>query len=661
MLLKRLVLENFGVYAGRHELQLEPAAADKPVVLVGGLNGAGKTTLLDAFRLVLYGKRAQLAERDQSTYDGYLRDAIHREANPMEGASIELEFNHHSLGRAEQVRLVRKWSAMGDKVYEKLQVFRDGELDEGAGDGWAAEFEQIMPLALSELFFFDGERVRRFTESAETATLLTTAMTHLMGLGLVDQLADDLKVVERKTRQSFSDEHDDDQLREAQRTLESAREELAEVNGQLEQARRSAAQLRTFFDRVDAQYRRQGGDEYESRTLTEAELDEVDKARRRNEDELRAQGARMGPLELVGELLEATCEQAEAEVAYNRHLLVRDTLGRRDRRLVDHLDARGVDEASIDEVRRFLREDIRAREQASAPVEPFLDVGPQVAAALCNLVDHSLPRTRRQIDALLAERATQEQRADKLQKRLSRVPDEAAIKDIFEKRQSAKKRLDRGELTVRQLEESRQRIVGAIEHKEKRLDSLLRDRVASKFEAEDSARVLIFSNRLKAGLSQFRDSILERNLVKLERQVVNVFRRLARKDDLVADLHIDPQSFELVLVDRAGKRFSPDALSAGERQVLSISMLWGLAKNSQRLLPTIIDTPLGRLDSEHRKRLVTEYFPNAGHQVILLSTDEEVVGDYLELLEPSISRCYRLDFEADTQATHIDPGYFEPC
>ena len=57
---------------------------------------------------------------------------------------------------------------------------------------------------------------------------------------------------------------------------------------------------------------------------------------------------------------------------------------------------------------------------------------------------------------------------------------------------------------------------------------------------------------------------------------------------------------------------------------------------------TIIDTPLGRLDSSHRRHLVERYFPFASHQVILLSTDEEIVGPYHKALAPFVARHYRL-------------------
>ena len=46
----------------------------------------------------------------------------------------------------------------------------------------------------------------------------------------------------------------------------------------------------------------------------------------------------------------------------------------------------------------------------------------------------------------------------------------------------------------------------------------------------------------------------------------------------------------------------------------------------------MIDTPMARLDATHRRNLVEQYFPNASHQVVILSTDTEVDRDYYQAL-----------------------------
>jgi len=87
-------------------------------------------------------------------------------------------------------------------------------------------------------------------------------------------------------------------------------------------------------------------------------------------------------------------------------------------------------------------------------------------------------------------------------------------------------------------------------------------------------------------------------------------------------------------------------------------MLWGLARASGRPLPVVIDTPLGRLDSSHRDQLLKRYFPNASHQVLLFSTDEEIDEECFRKIKPWVGRAYRLEFDESLDATQVQPGYF---
>ena len=123
--------------------------------------------------------------------------------------------------------------------------------------------------------------------------------------------------------------------------------------------------------------------------------------------------------------------------------------------------------------------------------------------------------------------------------------------------------------------------------------------------------------------------------------------------------HINPETFDVELVDENNKVINRKLLSAGEKQIYAIAILEALAKTSGRDLPVIIDTPLGRLDSQHRDKLINHYFPYASHQVVLLSTDTEVDERYfVDQLRDDISHAYEIVFNARTKSSALKPGYF---
>ena len=106
-----------------------------------------------------------------------------------------------------------------------------------------------------------------------------------------------------------------------------------------------------------------------------------------------------------------------------------------------------------------------------------------------------------------------------------------------------------------------------------------------------------------------------------------------------------------------GDEIPRDSLSAGEKQLLVISILWALTICAKQKLPVIIDTPLSRMDSMHRTALITTYFPNAGEQTIILSTDSEIDEGYYQLMKKNIGDEYTLNYDEVSQSTSIKKGY----
>ena len=159
MILQRLTLDNFGLYAGENVFELAPRKSDgRTVILVRGHNGGGKTTFLEAVRLALYGKRA-LGERvARATYEDYLNRRIHALSCDRR-ASVQLTFTRQEQGITYSFEVIRSWAERGASVIETLELTRDGEvISEIAPEDWGRYLEDMIPSGVSQLFFFDGEK-----------------------------------------------------------------------------------------------------------------------------------------------------------------------------------------------------------------------------------------------------------------------------------------------------------------------------------------------------------------------------------------------------------------------------------------------------------------------------------------------------------------------
>jgi DNA sulfur modification protein DndD len=145
---------------------------------------------------------------------------------------------------------------------------------------------------------------------------------------------------------------------------------------------------------------------------------------------------------------------------------------------------------------------------------------------------------------------------------------------------------------------------------------------------------------------------------RISQLVLEALGQLLRKQHLITDVEIDPATHTVTLTGVDGHPLPAKDLSAGERQLLAVALLWGLARAAGQPLPVVIDTPLGRLDGSHREHLLERYFPLASHQVVLLSTDTEIDQEGYARIARQVGRSYLLEFDPETNATFVEDGYF---
>lgn len=656
MILKQLVIRNYGVYHGTHIADLSPLEG-KPVVLFGGLNGGGKTTLLDAFQLALYGSKARLSNRGRLGYTDYLRQCINRNARSGDWAELQLDFSKVLSGKMTHFTVTRSWREEANGVTEELSVALDGSVDPLFTEHWNEIVETYLPSSISHLFFFDGEQIAALADQSAAPAIVGTAINSLLGLDLVDRLQSDLKTLERRKQATTLDTTVASQLkalndeREANDELQAA---LLTQRGVLEN---EIGRLRKTLAEKERDFQARGGLAFESQQVLRSQLSTYDSEKQVYESQLRDLAAGALPLVVVSKELQAAATQAAVEAEARRSLLLADELQRRDASFLKTLRQWEIPTSSIEKIGSYLSDD-RLERQLSAQCDAVLDAENTVAVQLKSTQDVTVPACVEQARSLLAKLTATEERLARVDAELARVPEHDAVADILHAIQVTKNQIDAkavelDALVVRQ--EAAQRRAVDLEESIQRVA----DRGLASQQAEDSrVRILKHSKKVRRTLEEFRIGVVKRHIATIEGLVLDAFQSLLRKKCLIHGLSIDPSSFEVVLWQKPGVALPIDRLSAGERQLLATALLWGLARAAGRPIPTIIDTPLGRLDSSHRGRLVDTYFPAASHQVILLSTDEEIVGQYHKTLSPHIAREYTLTHDDIAGSTSITPGYF---
>ena len=365
MILDELVLENFGVFRGRNVLSLTPPSSRKPLVVVGGLNGAGKTTLLDAVQLALFGKRAPCVAGNGGGYNGYLSGLIHRGVRPSTGASLELSFRHRDASSEHRYRVRRHWRTRFRTVQEIVEVLRDDHPDRMLSDRWVESVEQFIPLGIARLVFFDGEKIEALADPSTSSEALRAGVSALLGLGIVERLAADLMVYERRSKSRLIRGSDQTAVKAAElelKRLERERKSWADERGSRQNA---LDQARKRVEQCEARFRAEGGDLYERRKELEEERDACHRRVREAEDGLRDQATTLAPFLLVEDVIAAAADRADEEWTAVEAQRTHEVLSARDRKVLKALRGRKRSSRLVEELDDLFRRDREERKSAT--------------------------------------------------------------------------------------------------------------------------------------------------------------------------------------------------------------------------------------------------------------------------------------------------------
>ncbi|NNJ10281.1 AAA family ATPase [Chloroflexales bacterium ZM16-3] len=649
MKLDRIVLENFRQYFGKQRLTFA-RDSQRNVTVIHGVNGAGKTSLFLAINWCLYGQAVDNTKIVENVGELISKELISRsQPGDRVMTAVELHFLHDGERYMARRTLRGSRERSGGVLLDPKDNFT---LMRTRGDGQTETIKNpiltinsMLPPNVRMYFLFDGEKIDEFAkpESRKDVKnaiylvlkleILERAKRHLEGNA--DEYSRELRKVssgelarllDRDEKARAERMRDEERKTELLRTIESARRKIVDIDTALRESQ-NARELQQQRDRLDQALRERRG-------------------------ELEAQIGQIRDL-AVGSYF------AIAQPAVDRAL-----------QILDEKRERGEIPSSI---RQQFVQDLIAQMRCICG-RPIDDGSPE-HQRLLNLIQHSLPgsleddvlntsakllpfaervtRQRQDIDAAMRQRTELIGAINQLDAELGDIRHQlekspvAEISRLERQRQDFSADVDTANLEIGSIN-------GNLEKLTKEIAQLEKDIARAKTE-EQKANLLQtkidLARRSANAIGEMYERFADDMRLKIEAKTKEIFKLLAWKGEHFEDVRLG-EDYHLEVIDRYGTAARPD-LSAGERQVLSLSFITAMSRVSEEEAPLVMDTPFGRLSSQHRNN-ITQHLPALADQLVLFVTDEELRDQARSNLEPLIGFEYRLNFDPRTSCTTIE-------
>lgn len=649
-------IENLGPFRERQQIDFG-VSPGRPVILVKALNGSGKTTLLTALQVGLYGQKA-LPSLRRSEYEQLMAGLQRRDASGP--GVVEIGIVVEISGGRRHLNVRREWSSRGDGILENISVFEKDNLELDFSHTWDEFIGSILPAELVQLFLFDGEKIEALANPDRLPDLLKRATEVFLGIGGIDALGNDLKALER--RAALKNKTNSAEFEEARSSIANWKNQANELETRIQRltqeqasARNAVEQAQIALERYSAEAKRKGLMAYEQAASIRNDVivagKTVSSARA---DLATAMSDPVLPITWLTSLWQTYRDAWDADQQARHAKLLGQEFKKRDQRVLSALPA-NLSKAAIEAVKRALDQDLktysvnrkgaghRLRDAPPRDVERELEIGRR--------------QVRRSLDAL---RAAQNQ-LDKAEQHIGQIPAEEQVSNILLDLQERSKAVAAAEAQLLTLTQQLTEVQSNLAHVRVRQNAA-EERLGREFRDQSlEAKSLEASARTRKVLSVFKDRLLASKAQWLSDMITTEFRNLLRKRNLIASVVVDPATYQVLIKDNKQQELPMERLSAGERQLLAISVLSALIKERKGRFPVVVDTPLARLDQQHRSTLIKRFFATVSHQVVVLSTDKEVDGAAYEALSPFTNAEYSFDFDDEEGRTIVHSLTKEVC
>lgn len=658
MFFSRIELHNFGIYKGTHEVCLSDKVGDRNIVLVGGLNGRGKTTFHDAILIALYGKQAlKYVQEKIRSFDSLLYDHINKHATDSETyVAVSLH-----LDDGTELRVKRSWTAINDKVTHQVSVEKNGVLDKYLGDNWGYYIEEILPFGIARFFFFNNEKITQLADDTSFEQI-KSSIKSAIGVSAIESAIQHADTVIRRKKSviaAFEQSEENIEYQAIEKQIADIEKRQAEGTKQAHELERKCENLSAKVEAKEREFWSSGGDLSRNRDAIKQEMKNISSMVDKINEEIQLLAIDAStPLfmcrSLVSQSYETELSSQDASVKRYSNRIIAEL----HRQIIDRLSDSGLNDSDLNLVKRIINEIVVDHVPRIDEPDSTNNISATSMMLYQKLITEIFQSVPLHIQTLVSRVISQENELMSLDAHLGTADEKTLAMQLFD--------------VLKSIEAERAIAERDYKNQLELLDSLARQReilvskryqliksIVEKEQAnDDNARIVRYAAMSIDVLSEFKTRLQREKVQQLSVRVTECFHELVDKDSLVKKILIDPDNLDVTIFDYDGNTVLKTQLSAGEQQMFAVAIVWALALTSGYKAPVVIDTPMARLDSAHRTNFVTKYLPTASSQVMVLSTDEEITGHYLDLIRKNVLDYYTLLYRDEEQCTSIIHGYF---
>ena len=655
----KVELHNFGIYKGTHVMCLKNKSGNRNITLVGGLNGRGKTTFHDAVLLALYGRQAlKYIQEKARSYEKLLVDHINKHTlDDITFIAVSI-----CLDDGTNLRIKRSWQLKNGKLEQNVIVEKNGSEDKYLGESWSYYIEEILPFGIAKFFFFNNEKITQLADDI-TFEQVKTSIKSAIGISTIEKAIEHVdEVIKRKNNALLAFEKS-----ELNTDFKEVNSKIKDVEKQITEAMNAYYNAERIRDEYIAKIEIKEKEFWSTGGALSINRDKIQQEKKRISAEVEALQAEIKqisgnpstPLFMCKNLVRQSYENEliyqQEEAKYYSNKIIFEL----HQQIMDKLSICGLDKMSFEKVKSVVDEVLVNKYSKAFIAQNRKSISAASKLLYEHLITEVFQNIIHQITVLISKIDEQENEILNLDIHLEKANEKTLAMQLFEALKFLEAKRAEADFEYEKYKKSLENLNYQYETLKLQRKNLYKSVVEKQNANDDNARILKYAVMSMDVLNEFKIRLQREKLNKLSNTITKCFKELVEKDSLVSNIKIESDTLDVIILDIDGNELLKTQLSAGEQQMFAVAVVWALAITSGYKAPVVVDTPMARLDSAHRTNFVTKYLPEASSQVVVLSTDEEIYGQYLNEIRDKIIDCYTLVYDENEQCTSVVRGYFE--